>query len=115
MILSTHTLDSRQSIPWVKWYSSGGKQGEEPSPSMKARLAEWDQWKQAGSPEKADALFRDILDKAADAFEVIGTVRTPTVYGIRSNKLANVPASMPNGWDYPNPAPTLPAQYYFTK
>ena len=114
-ILSTHTLDSRQSLPWVKWYASGGKAGEEPSPSMKARLAEWDQWKQEGDPKKADALFRDILDKAADAFEVIGTVQAPTTYGIRSNKLMNVPASMPNGWDFPNPAPTLPAQYYFSK
>lgn len=115
VLLSTHTLDSRQSLPWVKWYASGGKQGEAPSPSMQARLAEWDQWKQAGTQEKADALFRDILDKAADAFEVIGTVRAPTTYGIRSNRLQNVPASMPNGWDFPNPAPTLPAQYYFAK
>lgn len=114
-VLSTHTLDSRQSLPWVKWYSSGGKAGEEPSPSMKARLAKWDEWKQASTPEKADALFREILSSAADAFEVVGTVEAVTTYGIRSKKLINVPASMPNGWDYPNPAPTLPAQYYFAK
>ena len=114
-VLSTHTLDSRQSLPWVKWYASGGKAGEEPSASMKARLALWDQWKKEGNAEKADATFRQILDMAADAFEVIGTVRSMTVYGIRSNKLMNVPASMPNGWDYPNPAPTLPAQYFFAR
>lgn len=114
-ILSTHTLDSRQSIPWVKWYASGGKAGIAPSPSMQHRLKEWDQWKEAASPEKADALFRSILSEAADAFEVIGTVQAVTTYGITSTRLRNVPPSQPNGWDYPNPAPTLLQQYYFVK
>jgi peptide/nickel transport system substrate-binding protein len=114
-ILSTHTLDSRQSLPWVKWYASGGKAGEEPSASMKERLAQWDKWKGASNPAQADALFRSILAEAADAFEVIGTVQAVTTYGIRSKKLMNVPASMPNGWDYPNPGPTLVQQYYFAK
>lgn len=114
-ILSTHTLDSRQSLPWVKWYATGGKAGEAPSPSMQARLKLWDEWKQANSPEKADGLFRQILASAADAFEVIGTVEAVTTFGIRSKKLMNVPASMPSAWDYPNPSPTLPATYYFAK
>jgi len=114
-ILSTHTLDSRQSLPWVKWYASGGKAGEAPSESMQKRLKLWDEWKQTGQADKADALFKQILASAADAFEVIGTVEAVTTFGIRSKKLMNVPASMPNGWDYPNPAPTLPATYFFVK
>ncbi|MBN8891792.1 MAG: ABC transporter substrate-binding protein [Rhodospirillales bacterium] len=112
-LVAIHTLDSRQSIPWVKWYTTGGKQGEEPSPGMKERMKLWDEWKQSADPAKADALFRQVLSLAADGFEVVGTVSAVTTYGVRSNKLGNVPPSMPNAWDYPNPAPTLPQQYYF--
>ena len=113
--LSIHTLDSRQSLQWVKWYASGGKGGEEPSPSMKERLALWDQYKQATDPAQADALFKQILQKAADAFEVIGTVQAVTTFGVHNKTLANVPDSMPNAWTYPTPAPTLLQQYYFTR
>jgi peptide/nickel transport system substrate-binding protein len=112
-LIAIQTLDSRQSLPWVKWYSTGGRAGEEPSDSMKQRMRLWDQWKQASSEAQADKLFTQICALAADAFEVVGTVQGVTTFGIRSNKLMNVPASMPNGWDYPNPAPTLPQQYYF--
>jgi peptide/nickel transport system substrate-binding protein len=112
--LSTHTLDSRQSIPWVRWYATGGKGGQEPSQSMRDRLKLWDEWKSAKTDEEADGLFRQILQKAADAFEVIGVEQGLTTYGIRSKKLMNVPANIPNGWDYPTPAPTLPQQYYFS-
>lgn len=113
--LSTHTLDSRQSLPWVRWYASGGRSGEEPSESMKRRLALWDEWKQASDPARADELFRQILQMAADAFEVLGTERGLTTFGVRSKALTNVPASMPNSWTYPTPAPTLPQQYYFAR
>ncbi len=112
--LSVHALDSRQSIPWVQWYMSNGKMGIEPSASMRERLRLWNQWKEEPDQGKADALFRKILQLAADAFETLGSVQALTVFGIRSKRLANVPASMPNGWTYPNPAPTLVQQYYFT-
>lgn len=113
--LSTHSLDSRQSIPWQRWYASGGKSGQEPSASMRERLALWEQWKQASDEQTADALFKQILQKAADAFEVLGTVRGPTLFGIHSAKLMNVPDSIPYSWNYPTPAPTLPQQYFFTR
>jgi peptide/nickel transport system substrate-binding protein len=113
--LSTHTLDSRQSLPWVNWYQSGGKLGERPSDSMVKRLQLWDQWKQATSDAQADGLFKQILQMAADAFEVIGTEQGLTTFGIHSKKLMNVPASMPNSWSYATPAPSLPQQYYFAQ
>lgn len=113
--LSTHSLDSRQSIPWQHWYASDGKSGEQPSASMRERLALWDQWKQASSEQEADGLFKQILQKAADAFEVLGTVRGPTLFGIRSKKLMNVPDAIPYSWNYPTPAPTLPQQYFFAR
>ncbi|MBV9538216.1 MAG: hypothetical protein JOY70_04700, partial [Acidisphaera sp.] len=111
--LSTHNLDSRQSLEWVRWYESGGKQGIRPSDSMVERLKLWDQWKVAPDQQSADALFKKILQMAADAFEVSGTVQGVTTFGVRNVKLMNVPDSIPNAWEYPTPAPTLLQQYYF--
>ena len=113
-LIAIHTIDSRQSIPWTKWYASGGKLGEEPSAGMKERMALWDQFKQASDPAEADKLFRRILDLAADGFEVMGTVQAVTTFGTHSVKLMNVPAKMPFAWDYPTPGPTLLQQYYFS-
>ena len=73
----------------------------------------WDQWKQANDPAKADAIFRKILDLAADGFEVIGTVQGVTTFGVRNKKLINVPAKIPNSWDYATPGPTQLQQYSF--
>jgi peptide/nickel transport system substrate-binding protein len=98
-LVAIHTLDSRQSIPWVRWYASGGKTGEEPSEGMKQRMRLWDQWKQASDPAVADKLFRQILDLAADGFEVVGTVQAVTTFGVRSRKLMNVPEKIPFSWD----------------
>ena len=113
--LSTHSLDSRQSIPWQRWYASGGREGNEPSASMRERLVLWERWKQASSEQEADALFKQILQKAADSFEVLGTVRGPTLFGIRKTTLMNVPEQIPYSWNYPTPAPTLPQQYFFAR
>ncbi|GAA5162447.1 ABC transporter substrate-binding protein [Viridibacterium curvum] len=113
--LAIHPQESRQSLLWVKWYESGGKQGEEPPASMKKRLQLYDQWKDAKTEKEADALFRQILAIAADELEVLGTVSPPKANGIRSARLQNVYEKMPWGWTYPTPGPSLLQQYYFTK
>jgi peptide/nickel transport system substrate-binding protein len=112
-IIAVHTLDSRQSIPWVRWYESHGKAGMEPTDSMKERMKLLDQWKVEPDPAKADAIFKQILQLAADAFEVIGTVEPPPQLGIRSNNLVNVFDDMPFGWTYGTPGPSMPQQYSF--
>ncbi|MDQ7989344.1 MAG: ABC transporter substrate-binding protein [Candidatus Dactylopiibacterium sp.] len=114
-VLAIHPTESRMSLPWVKWYMSQGKEGEEPSPSMKKRLALYDKWQKASSLQEADALFREILQLAADEFEVIGVVLPPASPAIRKNKLINVFDTMPAGWTYPTPAPALPQSWFFAK
>lgn len=113
--LAQHPADSRQSLPWVRWYESGGRQGIEPSTPMKLRLALWDQWKAAKSDAEADALFRKILAIAADELEVLGTVSSPAQTGLRSSRLHGVPASMPGAWIWPTPNPSLPQQYFMAE
>jgi peptide/nickel transport system substrate-binding protein len=80
---------------------------------MKQRMRLWDQWKQASDPTTADKLFRQILDLAADGFEVVGTVQAVTTFGVTSKKLTNVPDKIPFSWDYATPGPTQLQQYYF--
>jgi peptide/nickel transport system substrate-binding protein len=111
--LTVHPSDSRQSLPWVRWYDSHGALGDEPSPSMQKRLQLWDQWKAAKTDAVADRLFREILAIAADELEVIGTVSAPMQSGIRSSKLINVPDDMPSAWIWPTPGPSMPQQYFF--
>lgn len=111
--LAQHPADSRQSLPWVLWYNSGGKQGIEPSPAMRRRLQLWDQWKAAKTGTEADGLFREILAIAADELEVLGTVSSPAQTGIRAARLHGVPDNMPGAWIWPTPNPSLPQQYYF--
>lgn len=112
-IAATNPLESRMSIPWTRWYTSGGSTGEEPSESMKQRLDLVDRWTQTTDPEEANALVAEILDLAADAFEVIGIASTASPLGIRSSRLQNVWDEMPAGWNYGSPGPALPQQWYY--
>jgi len=112
--LAIHPQESRQSLLWVRWYESHGKQGEEPPASMKKRLDLYDKWKDAKTDAEADALFRQILAISADELEVLGTVTPTQAIGIRSNRLGNFYDKMPWGWTYPTPGPGLTQQWYLT-
>jgi len=113
-VVAIHPLESRQSLLWARWYLSNGKQGEEPTPSMKKRMQLYSQWQSAASPAQADRLFRQILDIAADEFEIIGVIRSPGDVAIHSKRLQNVYEHMLVSWTYPNPGPALPQQWFFT-
>jgi peptide/nickel transport system substrate-binding protein len=112
-VIAEHSLDSRQSLEWQKWYESRGRQGEEPTASMKKRMEILDQWRATADKAKADALFKEILAIAADEFEVIGTVRVLAGPGVRNRRMKNVPSPMIQAWTYPTPGPTLPQQYFY--
>ncbi|MFT3735403.1 MAG: ABC transporter substrate-binding protein [Rhodocyclaceae bacterium] len=112
--ITTHP-EARQSVQWSKWYLSGGKQGEEPSASMKKRLDLYEQWRVARTDVEADKLFREIIAIAADEFEVIGVVRPPRDNAIRRKNLSNVYEKMPSGWTWPTPGPSLPQQWFYAR
>ena len=114
-VLAIHPQASWFSIPWTRWYLTNGKEGEEPSASMKKRLALYDAFKKEADQEKALALFRQIHAEAAEAFEVIGITLAPNLIGVTNTKLRNVPRVIPASWMYPDPGPTLPQTYYFAE
>ncbi|MFA9441428.1 ABC transporter substrate-binding protein [Uliginosibacterium sp. sgz301328] len=113
--IAIHPLESRMSLEWAKWYNSGGKQGIEPNASMKKRMDLYTQWRSARTQTQADELFRQILQIAADEFEVIGTVRPAAITSLRNAKLMNVKENMAFGWTYASPALGLPQQWYYAK
>lgn len=114
-VLSIHPQASWFAIPWARWYLTGGSDGEEPSASMKERLALYDRFKGEADPEKAQEIFRQIHQIAADEFEIIGVATRPSTYGVVNARLRNVPGALPGSWMYPDPGPTLPQTYYYAE
>lgn len=114
-VLSVHPQASWFAIPWARWYLTGGSEGEEPSDSMKKRLALYEEFKGEADPEKAEDIFRQIHQIAADEFEIIGVSTRPSTYGVVNENLRNVPEALPGSWMYPDPGPTLPQTYYYAE
>ena len=112
-VLAVHPQASWFAIPWTRWYLSGGTDGEEPTESMKTRLALYDAFKSEADQARALDIFRQIHRMAADEFEIFGITLTPNLFGIVNTRLGNVPPNMPGSWMYPDPGPTLPQTYFF--
>ena len=112
--LAMHPQGSRYAIPWTIWYSTGGKDGQEPPESQKQRMKLYDQARATPDVMVRGQLMSQVFDLAAEAFETIGIALAPNLVGVAANRLRNVPERMPNSWSWPNPGPSLPQQYYFT-
>ena len=60
-------------------------------------------------------LDQRVFDLCADAFETVGICLAVNSFGICKTNLENVPKSYPNAWTWPNPAPALPQQFFFSR
>jgi peptide/nickel transport system substrate-binding protein len=103
---------------WVTWYNNPSGAGadtppEEPPAIVKQQMELYDQIKATADRDEQIALMKEIIAIAKDQFYVIGISSEPPGYGVVKNNFFNVPASMPNSWQYPTPAPTSPEQYFF--
>lgn len=113
------TGESAYAIAWYQWYvnpSGAGAlaQPEEPPAEVQKQMELYDQILASGDQAKQNELMHEILDIARDQFYIIGISSEPPGYGIVKNNFHNVPASMPNSWQYPTPAPTQPEQYWIS-
>lgn len=109
-----HTQGTRYAIPWAQWYVSGGKEGQEPPEHQKARMKLFDEARATADIKKRGDLMKQLFDIAAEQFEPIGVCLAVNTFGVVKNTLKNVPPKYPSSWSYPNPAPSLPQQYYFS-
>ena len=110
-----HTQGSRYAIPWTQWYVSGGKDGQEPPESQKQRMKLFDEARATADLKKRGELMKRVFDLCADAFETVGVCLAVNSFGIAKTNLENVPKSYPNAWTWPNPAPALPQQFFFSR
>lgn len=102
---------------WKEWYNNPDGVGslvppEEPPAGPKRQMELYDQIKSTGDAAEQQALMEEILQIAADEFYALGVALPAPGYGIVRNNFKNVPASYPNAWLYPHPAPTNPEQYF---
>ncbi|MCB0071388.1 MAG: ABC transporter substrate-binding protein [Caldilineaceae bacterium] len=102
---------------WKEWFVNPSGVGslvppEEPPAGPMRQMELYNQLKATGDAAEQQALMEEILQIAADEFYAIGISLPAPGYGIVKNNFKNVPASFPNAWLYPHPAPTNPEQYY---
>lgn len=102
---------------WAMWYNDsafppGGIEPEEPPAQVQEQMALYDELKATADPGRQKELMMQMLDIAADQFYVIGISLQPPGYGVVKNNFHNVPVSMPESFNYPDPFPTHPSTYW---
>ncbi|GLQ12135.1 peptide ABC transporter substrate-binding protein [Devosia yakushimensis] len=100
-------------VTWGQWYQTGGAQGEEPPESIKERFRLWEAARSTVDMDEKVELRGQINQLAADAYEKIGVTKAAVTYGIAKTNLMNVPETMPSGFYYPTPGPTLLQTWFY--
>jgi peptide/nickel transport system substrate-binding protein len=102
---------------WRRWYASGGKEGQEPTPEMKRIVEIVDKARTVG-PDEQVKLSQELYRIWADNVFEIGTIGlTPMVQGVvvTNTKFRNVPATLGNDWPLRSPGNARTEQFYFAK
>jgi peptide/nickel transport system substrate-binding protein len=100
-----------------KWYSTGGKEGLEPSAEAKQIVALIDKARTVGPDEQAK-IAQDLFKLWVDNCFEIGTIGlTPMVQGVVvvSNNVANVSGTLGNEWPLRTPGNGRPETWFFKK
>lgn len=111
------TSESTYAMAWYTWFVNPSGTGalvppEEPPDAVKRQMELYTQIKATGDQAEQVRLMKEILEIAKDQFYVIGVSSSPPGYGIVKQNFHNVPTLMPGSWQYPDPAPTNPEQYW---
>lgn len=110
--------DSVFANAWRNWYLGDAiaqqTRAEEPPEAMRRQMELYDQVKATGDLDEQIELMNEIIQIAADEFWVMGISYMGEGYGIAMNHFHNVLDPMPYAWQYPDPAPTMPEQYFIS-
>jgi peptide/nickel transport system substrate-binding protein len=107
-----YSSESQYGVGWYYYWIKDAR-AVEPPEAPKKQQALFDQMKATGDAAKQNDLMKQILQIAQEQFYCIGVSLQPLGYGIVKNNFKNVPKSMPTAWNYPNPAPYDPPQFFF--
>jgi ABC-type transport system substrate-binding protein len=103
--------ESNYAMTWAQWYL-GDPLGQEPPPVVKDQIALYRKALATPDRKERDRLMKQILAIAKEQFYVIGISLSPLGFGIVKNNFHNVPSKMPGAYQYPDPAPVNPEQFY---
>ncbi|MEQ7128484.1 ABC transporter substrate-binding protein [Actinopolymorpha sp. B11F2] len=104
--------ESNFAIPWATWFTSNGESGLRPPATTRRQMELHRELRQTPDEGGRAELMTQILTMAREEFYVIGTILEEEGYGIVSDRMHNVPKSMPESHLYNTPGPTNPEQYY---
>jgi peptide/nickel transport system substrate-binding protein len=107
-----YSNESNYATPWARWYSTKGKEGQEPPEPAKRQMDLYNELRLTADRDEQARLFREILAIAKEQFWAIGTVLQPENYGIKANNFHNVPEPIPEAYLYLTPAPARPEQFF---
>jgi peptide/nickel transport system substrate-binding protein len=100
---------------WRRWYATGGKDGQEPTPEMKRIVEIVDKARTVG-PDEQVKLSQELFRIWAENCFEIGTVGlTPMVQGVvvAGTKFRNVPTTLGNDWPLRSPGNARTEQFFF--
>jgi peptide/nickel transport system substrate-binding protein len=99
---------------WAQWFNGSRPEiAEEPADWAKEQMELMKQLRSEGSPEKRDALMKQILAIAKENFPVIGVSLPGNGYYIAKNNMRNIAEPMLHAYLFPTPGPYDPFQWYF--
>ncbi len=100
---------------WRRWYATGGKDGQEPTPEMKRIVEIVDKARTVG-PDEQVKLSQELFRIWAENCFEIGTIGlTPMVQGVvvAGTKFRNVPTTLGNDWPLRSPGNARTEQFFF--
>jgi peptide/nickel transport system substrate-binding protein len=97
---------------YSQWWTSGGEEGEEPPPELKAQFELYDKIK-AANPDQLPPLAAEFFQNASDNLWFIGNVGQLPHVGVVKNKFRNVPEDAVSDWLLLSPGNTFPEQYFW--
>ncbi len=110
------SAESNYAVLWARWYEDPkATEASEPPSAVRHMFDLFEQVTAAPDDEEQARLFSRLLDEMADEFLVIGCSLAEDGIGIVHPGLRNVPEMMFDSWNYPQPAPVNPCQFYFEK
>ncbi len=98
---------------WARWYTTDGKEGEEPPEKVMRLLRLWEKMKITMDKEERTRLGTEILRSQAENLWTIGTVGCIPQPIIVRNNLRNIPEEGVFGYDFLASYPYHPEQFFF--
>ena len=100
-------------VPWARWFLDPTAEGAEVPPDAVRRQLELFRSVMA-EPDRGrrTALMTEVLDMAVEQFYTIGICHAPPSFAVRTPRFQNVPGTIIDSWQYPDPGPLNPAQFF---